>query len=238
VLTAAGILAYLLPFEVGGALTVVGWAMLAIGLAAGASTLGPLAWGARTLAVVAAVETLAVVAPIERLWVSIVATDERAVLNGAVLSVVAIAVMLVGRALLPPADRERRWAGYAAAAVAVYAVSIAMVDVFQAQVGGGLAVEELQKQAQVALSVLWAVIGSAVTVIGLRVHRAPMRLAGLALLGVVTMKVFVVDLAALDIAYRVLSFAALGVLLLAAAYLYSRMQPQTRTGAGGPRPSI
>ena len=79
----------------------------------------------------------------------------------------------------------------------------------------------------------WAVIGSVVTVIGLRVHRAPMRLAGLALLGVVTMKVFVVDLAALDIAYRVLSFAALGVLLLAAAYLYSRMQPQTRPGAGG-----
>jgi uncharacterized membrane protein len=120
----------------------------------------------------------------------------------------------------------------------VYAVSIATVDLFQAQVGIGLAVEELQKQAQVALSVLWAVIGSVVTVIGLRVHRAPMRLAGLALLGVVTMKVFVVDLAALDIAYRVLSFAALGALLLAAAYLYSRMQPQTRTGAGGPRPSI
>jgi uncharacterized membrane protein len=237
-LTAAGFLAYLLPFEVGAALAVVGWAVLAIGLAAGASALGPLAWGARTLAVVAAAETLGVVAPIERLWVRTIAPDELAVLNGAVLAAVAIAVMLAARASMPPVDRERRWTGYAAAAVAVYAASIAMVDVFQVQVGGGLAVEELQKQAQVALSVLWAVIGSVVTVIGLRVHRAPMRLAGLALLGVVTMKVFVVDLAALDIAYRVLSFAALGVLLLAAAFLYGRMQPPpARSGAGRPRPS-
>ena len=231
-LAATGLIAYLLPFEVGAALSVVGWTLLAVGLAAGAVALGPLAWGARSLAVAAAAETLAVVAPIERLWVRSVAADERAVLNGAVLAVVAIAVMLAERALLPPAGRERRWAGYAAAAVAVYAVSIATVDLFQTQVGGALAVEELQKQAQVALSVLWAVIGSVVTVIGLRVNRASLRLAGLALLGVVTTKVFVVDLAALDIAYRVLSFAALGVLLLAAAYLYSRMQPQTRPGAG------
>jgi uncharacterized membrane protein len=73
--------------------------------------------------------------------------------------------------------------------------------------------------------VLWAVIGAAVTVLGLRVRRPGLRLSGLGLLGIVTLKVFIVDLAALDITYRVLSFVALGILLLAAAYLYGRMQP-------------
>jgi uncharacterized membrane protein len=102
---------------------------------------------------------------------------------------------------------------------------IGLVDLFQVQVGGSTALEELQKQAQVALSVLWAIIGSVATVAGLRLGRGSLRLFGLALLGIVTLKVFIFDLAALDIAYRVLSFVALGVLLLVAAYLYGRLQP-------------
>ena len=235
-LAAAFAAAYLLPSQVGGAIAVAGWAVLAVGLAIGTKPIDPaLRWGARALALAAGLETLGIVAPIERLWVRTSAADELAVLNGAVLAALAVAVMLAARALLPPADADRRWAGYAAGVAAVYAVSIALVDVFQLQVGGGLATEELQKQAQVALSVMWAVIGSVVTVVGLRLDRAPLRMAGLALLGVVTLKVFIVDLAALDIAYRVLSFVALGILLLIAAYLYSRMQPHTAERQGASR---
>jgi uncharacterized membrane protein len=37
-------------------------------------------------------------------------------------------------------------------------------------------------------------------------------------------KVFLIDLAALDVAYRVLSLVALGVVLLVSAAMYSRMQ--------------
>jgi len=59
----------------------------------------------------------------------------------------------------------------------------------------------------------------------------PARIFGLALLGLVTLKVFIVDLAALDVAYRVLSFVALGILLLGAAYLYSRLQPASATAS-------
>ena len=225
-LSAAAAIAYLLPSQVGGALAVAGWAALAIGLAAGARWFGPwLGTGARALVAAAALELLAVAAPVERLWVRTQAPDELAVLNGGVLAAVAVATMLCARAVLPPRDGERRWAAHAAGVAAVYAVSIAVVDLFQAQVGGTIGVEELQKQAQVALSVLWAVIGAAVTVLGLRVRRPGLRLSGLGLLGIVTLKVFIVDLAALDITYRVLSFVALGILLLAAAYLYGRMQP-------------
>jgi uncharacterized membrane protein len=39
-----------------------------------------------------------------------------------------------------------------------------------------------------------------------------------------TVKVFLFDLASLDVAYRVLSLVALGVLLLVSAFAYSRMQ--------------
>lgn len=228
ILAAAGTIAHLLPIEAGGALAVAGWAVLAVALFAGARIIDPwLGGGARLLAAAAGLETLVILAPVERLWLHTSASGVTPVLNGAVLATVAVAAMLVARALLPPADPERRWAGHAAGAVALYAASIGLIDLFQARIGGDVAVEELAKQAQVALSVLWGVVGAALTVAGLRIRRAPLRLSGLALLGVVTLKVFIVDLAALDIAYRVLSFVALGILLLVAAYLYGRMQPGT-----------
>ena len=230
-LAGAAAIGYLLPFQVGGAIAVAGWAAMAIGLAAGARWVGPWLWtGARALGAAAALEMLAVAAPIERLWVRTAVPDELAVLNGGVLAAVAVAAMLCARALLPPRDGERRWAAHAAGVAAVYAVSIGVVDLFQAQVGGTIGVEELQKQAQVALSVMWAVIGAVVTVLGLRVRRVSLRLSGLGLLGIVTLKVFIIDLAALDITYRVLSFVALGILLLVAAYLYGRMQPDPGRG--------
>ena len=82
-------------------------------------------------------------------------------------------------------------------------MSIGTVDLFQANVGGTVAFEELHKQAQVALSVLWALLGVAGFVIGLVRRSATARLFGLGLLAIVTAKVFIVDLAALDVAYRV-----------------------------------
>jgi hypothetical protein len=228
ILTAAAAIAWLLPVEVGGAIGVAGWAAMAAGLAVARQAIGSwLGIGARVLALAAALETIGVVAQPTRLWVHSVAPDHLAVLNGAVLATTAMAAMLAIRALARPVDAEARQAGFAAGAAAVYAASIALVDLFQAQVGGSIGVEELAKQAQVGLSVLWATIGSALTVGGLWRNRASLRLAGLGLLGVVTLKVFIVDLASLDIAYRVLSFVALGVLLLVAAYLYGRMQPRS-----------
>ena len=45
------------------------------------------------------------------------------------------------------------------------------------------------------------------------------------LLGLATIKVFLVDLSGLDVAYRVVSLIALGVLLLVGAGLWQRAQP-------------
>jgi uncharacterized membrane protein len=120
-----------------------------------------------------------------------------------------------------------------AAGFAVYGLSVGVVDVFQSRVGT-VELEELEKQAQVALSVLWAVLGAGAFAIGLRSRRLGLRQGGLLLLALATAKVFLVDLNALDVAYRVLSFIALGLLLLGSAYLFGRMRPPPPGGEAEP----
>ena len=99
------------------------------------------------------------------------------------------------------------------------------VDAFATRVGGSTPTEELAKQAQVALSVSWTLEGAIVFAAALVRRIGPARQCGLALLAVATAKVFVVDLAALDVAYRVLSLVGLGLLLLGSAFAYGRLRP-------------
>ncbi len=103
-----------------------------------------------------------------------------------------------------------------AAVLGLYAGSVAIVDAAGADQG-----------AQLLLSAFWTVTGLAALVVGLVRDLRPLRLGGLTLLGVAVGKVFVVDLAALESVYRVGSFLALGLLLLAGAFAYQRI----RTGA-------
>lgn len=81
---------------------------------------------------------------------------------------------------------------------------------------------ELAKQ--LSLSVVWAVYGAGLLLVG-RVRRSRLlRLMALALLGLTTLKVFFLDLSALDRAYRIVSFIVLGAILLAVSYLYQKSQ--------------
>jgi uncharacterized membrane protein len=118
--------------------------------------------------------------------------------------------------------RRIRWVASLAGALGVYLLSVGLVDEFQSRVGGGTELEALQKQAQVALSILWAVLGGGSFVAGILRFGAPVRLFGLGLLALATIKVFIVDLASLDTSYRVLSFIGLGILLLISSYIYQR----------------
>ena len=68
----------------------------------------------------------------------------------------------------------------------------------------------------------WAVIGVVAFVAGLRLRIDDLRHAGLALLALAAAKVFLFDLSALDVAYRVISLIVLGLLLLASAWLWQR----------------
>ncbi|GEM_PF-2845261 len=91
----------------------------------------------------------------------------------------------------------------------------------------GLDPEQRLFAAQVIASAFWALYATTLVSMGFWKHQGPLRWMGLGLFALTAVKVFVVDMARLDPAYRVGSFLALGVLLVAASYLYNRANPDT-----------
>lgn len=81
-----------------------------------------------------------------------------------------------------------------------------------------------RRAAQASLSVLWALYGSMMVASGFVRARGELRWLGLGLLMITAGKVFLVDLATLKAAYRIVSFLALGLLLLISSYLYVRVR--------------
>jgi uncharacterized membrane protein len=139
---------------------------------------------------------------------------------------VALALVIAGtalvRMLLPDDVRETKNDALRliAAGFGVYLGSVLVVDLAGAHPGG------VEQHAQLVLSAFWAALGFGSLVAGLVRDLRPLRLAGLALLGLAVGKVFVVDLAALESIWRVASFLALGLLLLAGAFAYQRMRKE------------
>lgn len=87
---------------------------------------------------------------------------------------------------------------------------------------------------QVAVSISWAAIGLAVTVLASRMRRRPLWLGGAALLGVVVVKLFALDLANLPTLGKIGTFLVVGLSLLVVGY-FSPVPPAAdeagRTGA-------
>ena len=167
--------------------------------------------------------TLATIAPPSRLLVTAGATIDHPFL----WSEATLALGALAAAFLAIAHRLRGtpisvWLTLGGGVIALYGLSVGIVDAFQARVDGAASVDELRRQSQVALSVVWAVLGGVAVATGLARGIAPLRVFGLGLLALATVKVFLYDLASLDAVYRVLSFIVLGVLLLLSAYAYRR----------------
>lgn len=230
------IAAYVVPFELGPASSVVAWSVLAIASLAlvRIDTAGYRRYGifSGVLLALGSLVTLGEVATPDRLGVSATSTINHPIFwSAATASIGSIVVALIVAGIVFRSRRIARGIWLLAAAWAVYLVSIGAVDEFQSRLGGATSLEELQKQAQVTLSILWAVLGGVALVVGLWRQITLARGAGLALLAIVTAKVFVYDLSSLDAAYRVLSFIGLGVLLLVVAYFYQHIGPHHRTPA-------
>jgi hypothetical protein len=132
-----------------------------------------------------------------------------------VLAAAATIAHLLGRSGLA---KESAGLWEATAVCAVYLGSVVVVDVAGAHSGS------VVQHAQLSLSAFWAALGFGAFVAGLVRDVRPLRLGGLALLGLAVAKVFVVDLSALQSIWRVASFLALGLLLLGAAFAYQRMR--------------
>jgi uncharacterized membrane protein len=213
--------------EIGALLVVVGSALAAVGLAlaldgpalvAGWAVEGVLlAWVARRSKDTRGLYAALVLVAAAALHTLVFEARPDALANGVPSlpdAVVALALVIGALVAIGLLFEERALFG-AAAVGAVYLGSVVVVDV----VGSG-------QDGQLALSAFWAALGFAGLVAGLVRDLKPLRLGGLALLGVAVGKVFVVDLAALGSLWRVASFFLLGLLLLAGAFAYQRMRKE------------
>jgi uncharacterized membrane protein len=230
---AFALLAYAAPFELSHAGAVVLWSILAgIAFVVGAAFVRSRAAtelafaGGAILVAIGAFVVVRLLAPLDRLLVNrfSAAQDVTPFVNDETGALLALVVALAVAALVAP---RRDWAASAsigAGSIALYLGSVGVVDVFRAQVGGSIPTVDLALQAHVALSIGWVLTGAAAFALGLVRGIAVARLFGLALLILATVKVFLVDLASLDVAHRVLSFIGLGFVLLASAFLAARLR--------------
>ena len=78
------------------------------------------------------------------------------------------------------------------------------------------------------LTVAWGIEGVALLAAGLTFRERVLRLEGLVLLLTCILKLFVYDLRNLETVYRILSFIALGVILLGVSWVYTRFRERLR----------
>jgi uncharacterized membrane protein len=105
------------------------------------------------------------------------------------------------------------------AAALVYLMSVVIIDTAGVTDSG-----DSRQAGQVLLSAFWALTGLGAIIYGLLRDVQRFRLGGLALLALAVAKVYTYDLAELEELSRVLSFIALGLLLLVGAFAYQRIQ--------------
>ena len=77
----------------------------------------------------------------------------------------------------------------------------------------------------VAVSVMMTIYAVILVVVGVKTQAAIHRMLGLALVVLVVAKLYLVDVWVLGRLFRIAAFLALGILLLALSYLYSRLRP-------------
>jgi uncharacterized membrane protein len=142
-------------------------------------------------------------------------------LPNALVGIGAVAAACLACAWLRAGDRygARELFYGLAATLGLYLCSVTIVDL-----AGG------HQRGQLLLSAFWGLTGLAALVLGLAREARALRLGGFALLGVAVVKVFLVDLATLESIYRVASFVALGLVLLAGAFAYQRVQAAVEGG--------
>ncbi|MDB5040576.1 MAG: rane protein, partial [Candidatus Eremiobacteraeota bacterium] len=109
-------------------------------------------------------------------------------------------------------------AGIALNAIVLTALSRQLLDAL----GGPQWNVAVPNNAQLALSLLWTVYAATLFAFGLRGGSAAQRWQGLVLFALTLCKVFFVDLATLNSAYRVGSFVGLGIVMVAASAWYTR----------------
>jgi len=92
--------------------------------------------------------------------------------------------------------------------------------------------QEARWIAQMALSIAWGAYAICLLVVGFWRGMRPLRLVALALFGLTGLKLVLVDMSAVKQIYRVISFLALGGLMIGTSYLYHRAEKWLETSSG------
>lgn len=74
------------------------------------------------------------------------------------------------------------------------------------------------------VSIVWALFAMAIVLAGIARNVEPLRWAGLVLFAIVSVKVFLHDVASLDTFWRIVAFLILGVVLVAGSFVYLKFR--------------
>ena len=74
------------------------------------------------------------------------------------------------------------------------------------------------------MTVVWVILASTALVVGFRFRQRTMRLLALGLFALTAAKLLLVDMSGFQQIYRILAFMLVGVVLIAASYLYHRLE--------------
>jgi uncharacterized membrane protein len=134
-------------------------------------------------------------------------------------------------AVTVPAEwaRARLPIGAAAGIVALYAVSLAILEI--AERVSSASVETDFERGHTAVSGLWALLGLALLIAGLLRGSGLLRYGGLALFALSLAKLFLYDLAELSSVARAFSFIFVGGLLLVGGFFLQRLSHRLGPGA-------
>jgi uncharacterized membrane protein len=138
--------------------------------------------------------------------------------------IVAVAIALSVRSVRAQAryaDDVRRAAWWTSGVLAVYAISLSLLELLQHAFPHASMQTDFQR-GHTAVSAFWGLLGLALLYIGLTRWRS-LRIAGFALFAVSLAKIFLYDLPSLSSITRALSFLAVGAVLLLGGFFYQRL---------------
>ncbi len=137
------------------------------------------------------------------------------------LTIVFCALALAALSMLAEGRTERIVAGVAAGGVAVYAISLGILEL--AMHVSTASIETDFERGHTGVSALWALIGLGLLVFGLYRRSKVLRYSGLVVFGLSLAKIFLFDLAELSSVARAFSFIFVGGLLLAGGFFLQRL---------------
>jgi uncharacterized membrane protein len=145
-------------------------------------------------------------------------------LNSRALTGGFIVALLYGAAVIHvryAPDGSYRWVVGFLAAANVLTIALLTADIYSFwEVRGEQFTASFKREA--STSVMWAAYGMALVGLGFSRPSVVLRYLGLGLLGLTVAKLFTIDLVALDGIYRIVGFIVMGLVLLAASFLYHR----------------